>query len=370
MGQLSQDDQTALIRLATTLIDQHRARTIVTPHSDRSGFWFGGGNMIKASDGTLLLVGRYRDAGDSRLGLASGRRGWKLSVLRADRIDSPFEEAVALTKEDLAIDGQDPLSIEGSALRLTTHGTFELFVSSEKSGIAYPQGLEDFLKPGAGVWTIEQLESPTLAGLASAPPKTVLQSADPRFLHVKDPFLYGPDSNDLKLLFCSHPYCWTSSNSGFIPIEAGNVVPNSTNFDFFPRGATWDVAMTRATCIIDVPPVGRFCGKHVSLVFYDGGEALRNLDEHTRAVQRPRGYSCEELGGAGYIVDGEFSHVHRLSVLKPLFVSPWGTGCSRYVDVLATREGLIATWQQSQQDHSQPLVMNFLDREEVERLLQ
>jgi hypothetical protein len=370
MPTLSQADQTALVGFATTLIDQHRARTIIAPHTNAEGFWFGGGNMIQAGDGTLLLVGRYRDAGDSRLGLASGRRGWKLSVLRADNIDAPFEEAVALTKEDLAVDGHDALSIEGAALRITTHGTFELFVSSEKSGIAYPQGLEDFLKPGAGVWTIDQLESPTLEGLVNAPTRTILQSGDPRFLHVKDPFLYDADGTNLKLLFCSHPYCWTSSNSGFSQIQAGDVVPGFTNFDFFPRGVTWDIAITRATCIIDVPPLGRFSRKHVSLVFYDGGEALRNLDEHTRAVQRPRGYSCEELGGVGYIVDGDFSRVHRLSVLRPLFVSPWGTGCSRYVDVLSTRQGLIATWQQSQQDHSQPLVMNFLHRQEIDRLLQ
>lgn len=369
MQNLPKADEAALIRLTTALVDQHRARTIVAPHANAEGFWFGGGNMIQAADGTLLLVGRYRDAGDSRLGLASGRRGWKLSVMRAGSIEAPFEEAIAFTKANLGVEGRDVLSIEGTALRLTTDGTVELFVSSEKTGIAYPDGLEDFLKPGAGVWTIERMEAPTLEGLANAPARTILPSGDPRFLHIKDPLLYDPGGANLKILFCSHPYCWTSSNSGVAEVHAGKVVPGSVVYDFFPRGVTWDVAMTRATCVVDVPQLGRFRHRKVSLIFYDGGEAVRNLEEHTKAVQRPRGYSCEEIGGAGYIVDGDFSRVHRLSVLKPLFASPWGTGCSRYVDVLSTNQGLIATWQQSQVNHSQPLVMNFLSREELDQLL-
>jgi hypothetical protein len=87
-------------------------------------------------------------------------------------------------------------------------------------------------------------------------------------------------------------------------------------------------------------------------------------------VKRPRGYSCEEIGGAAWIQNGDLASVERLSKHAPLFISPTGTGCSRYVDVLQTKDGrLIATWQQSQDDYSQPLVMNSLTAEEVEALL-
>ena len=127
--------------------------------------------------------------------------------------------------------------------------------------------------------------------------------------------------------------------------------------------------MTRGTCIVDVPRVGAFRDRCASLLFYDGGESVRNLDEHEKAVKRPRGYSCEELGGVAYFVDGEFDHARRLSKNLPMFVSPMGTGCSRYVDVLRTDEGLFAIWQQSQEDLSQPLVMNFLSTAEVETIL-
>ncbi|NQV28415.1 MAG: exo-alpha-sialidase, partial [Rhodopirellula sp.] len=74
-------------------------------------------------------------------------------------------------------------------------------------------------------------------------------------------------------------------------------------------------------------------------------------------------------GGVAYIQNGSFDHIERLSKYLPQFISPYGTGCSRYVDVLATKAGLIATWQQSQEDLSQPLVMNMLDHETVAEIL-
>ncbi|HSG69431.1 MAG TPA: hypothetical protein VLA12_03405, partial [Planctomycetaceae bacterium] len=59
----------------------------------------------------------------------------------------------------------------------------------------------------------------------------------------------------------------------------------------------------------------------------------------------------------------------RLSRYEPAFVSPFGTGCSRYVDVLIADDGMYVTWQQSQSDFSQPLVMNFVPRAKIEALL-
>jgi hypothetical protein len=107
-----------------------------------------------------------------------------------------------------------------------------------------------------------------------------------------------------------------------------------------------------------------------TLLFYDGGESLRNLNEHENAVSRPRGYSCEELGGAAYLINDDFNNVNRLSIYLPMFISPYGLGTSRYVDVLETNAGYYATWQQSQNDESQPLVMNFLTLDRVNRIFQ
>ena len=61
--------------------------------------------------------------------------------------------------------------------------------------------------------------------------------------------------------------------------------------------------------------------------------------------------------------------MQRHSIDFPLFVSPNGTGCSRYVSTLKTQGGIMASWQQSQPDRSQPLVGNFVNSETVAGLL-
>lgn len=369
MSNLCTADEAALIRLATALVNQQSAKTVVAPQQDAAGFWFGGGNMVQAPNGPLFLVGRYRNAGDSRRGITAGERGLQLSVLRSNNAGSPFEPILTLDKNDLEVDNREVLSIEGTALRFTPQGNIELFVSSEKASLCYPESVKGFLKPGTGVWTIDRIQADSLDGLYSASIHTILESSDPQYIHLKDPFLYETSHSELMLLFCSHPYCWTSSNTGYAILEDGTIVPNTTAFDFFPRGFTWDVAMTRATCAWNVPRRGRFSNRHITLLFYDGGESVRNLSEHAAAIRRPRGYSCEEIGGLAYFIDDDFRHIQRLSKYQPLFISPWGTGCSRYVDILTTDTGVFATWQQSQPDHSQPLVMNFISMDQVERLL-
>ena len=91
--------------------------------------------------------------------------------------------------------------------------------------------------------------------------------------------------------------------------------------------------------------------------------------ESEKAKKRPRGYSCEEIGGALFGWDEDFPEMERLSCLEPLFLSPHGTGSSRYVDVIQTADGLLATWQQSQPDTSQPLVGHAVPLDEVQKLL-
>lgn len=365
---LSEQIKERLVRFGQALINQEAARIIVEPMQRREGFWFGGGNLVEGHDGAFYLVGRYRNAGDSRLGLAAGERGLELAIFRSTDRGRTFEKLLAFQKADLDVGERRVLSIEGAALHFTNSGV-ELFVSTEKSHIPYPAGLEEFLKQGTGVWSIEQLQAATIAELAQAQPETIVACTDPRWLHVKDPFLYPQANGDLILGFCTHPYCWTSSNTGYTIRRQGSPTFAPPVFDFFPRGFTWDVAMSRVTCWLPLPPIGVLANQPpLTLLFYDGGESVRNLDEHKAAVKRPRGYSCEEIGGLAVAGGDGISPVERLSVNLPLFVSPTGLGTSRYVDVLSTAEGYYAIWQQSQPDHSQPLVMNFLSRTEAEAI--
>ena len=86
-------------------------------------------------------------------------------------------------------------------------------------------------------------------------------------------------------------------------------------------------------------------------------------------MTRPRGFSCEEIGGIAAAPANDTFALERVSVLAPAFVSPYGTGCSRYIDTLVTDDGIFATWQQSQDDLSQPLVGHFLSNDSVAELL-
>jgi len=136
------------------------------------------------------------------------------------------------------------------------------------------------------------------------------------------------------------------------------------------RGAAWDVAVTRISNRLPVPRLGVLAdAPPISLYFYDGAECVRQHDESSSGVHRARGYSCEEISGALAGFDSEFPRIERLSRLRPWFVSPRGTGCSRYVDTLVTEDGIRAVWQQSQDDLSQPLVTHFLPMAEVRRIL-
>jgi hypothetical protein len=58
-----------------------------------------------------------------------------------------------------------------------------------------------------------------------------------------------------------------------------------------------------------------------------------------------------------------------LSRWAPLFVSPHGTGCSRYLSLLRVGDELVAQWQQGQPDGSQPLVSHRLPWARVVALL-
>ncbi len=356
-----------LLSFCNKLIGQHAARVIVAPQKPESGFWFGGGNMVESPNGDLYVVGRYRNAGDSRTGIASGTRGLELAIFRSTDKGATFEKVVSWDKAALNSPVGDVLSIEGSCLRFTDDGV-ELYVSTEKIGVPYPEPISSFLKPGAGVWTIDVLRASSIDELPNAAVVPAFSSDCPEHLHVKDPFVWTTSKGD-RLGYCSHPFNWSSSNTGVVDLPTGTSKVTTPQHSIFPRGTTWDVAMTRGTSVLKLPRVGLFADQDHHLLFYCGGECLRPIDEHAAAVARPRGYSCEEIGGAAWYTGDEVSSAERLSNLLPLFISPFGTGCSRYVDVLATKDGFYATWQQSQKDLSQPLVMNFIDRAAAEDIL-
>jgi len=367
---LDDTHETKLRALLEALIDQRAARVLVPPHQAAPGFWFGGGNLIKGRDGTLWLAGRYRDAGDSTRGLEAGVRGRELAVFQSKDGGTTFEKVHGWPKASLRCAGNEVLSIEGAALHLSATGEYELFVSTEKQS-EYPPKVREYQKPGTGVWSIDRMAGDSIQNLdphAIAPVFTAKPA--PEYLHVKDPVVFDAAEGDTVLVFCTHPFAWTSSNSAYAVRPKASDAFELRSWEMVSRGPAWDVAGTRITNRMPVPRAGVFAGlPPVSIYFYDGLECVRQLDQNPRGVKRPRGYSCEELGGALWGLDEAFPSMTRLSTLAPLFVSPYGTGCSRYVDTLVDETGIFATWQQGQDDGSQPLVGHKLTMDEVARIL-
>lgn len=367
---LTNDQKQKLTRLAAELIDQEQARVLVEPQDRSTGFWFGGGNVIQDRDGSILICGRYRNYGDSRTGVGAGERGLELAIFRAGSVDGDFEKIVSFSKKDLAHSGMDIVSIEGVALHLTEEG-IELFISTEKDA-KYPERIADFQKPGAGVWSIDRIHAASVEELSPANIEEIIPfgTDDPGRLHCKDPWVFDLPNGDLVLGYCTHPFTWSSSGTAALLRSAGSDSYEPITNDMLRRGPVWDIAAARVTERLAIPSTGAFANtENLSLYFYDSCESLRQLDENPRAASRPRGWSCEEIGGIAVGSDDDVANIESLSTEAALFVSPHGTGCSRYIATLVTDEGIFANWQQSQQDLSQPLVGHFLPMERVKEIL-
>ena len=61
--------------------------------------------------------------------------------------------------------------------------------------------------------------------------------------------------------------------------------------------------------------------------------------------------------------------LRRLSRLAPLFLSPYGTGSSRYLSTLTIGDALVAFWQPGQPDGLQPLMTHRLPLARVHEIL-
>lgn len=352
-----------LAALARALVDDAAATVLVEPTEDAPGFWFGSGGVARHARGAYYLSGRYRDRGDSRTGLAAGRRGWKLVVARSPSPMGPYQEIWSREKQDLGTERGEVVSIEGTALLLRVDRV-ELYISSEKAR-AYPDPVASTQKPHTGIWDIDMVSAPGFDALDSGRITPLLWSDDPVTLHVKDPSVsVGPDGETV-LIFCHHGFNWSSSSTGVMTRARGGTDWSAPSFNVMEHGLTWDVAVTRVTGRLPVPRVGAFASEPaVSIYFYDGAECVRDHGSST-----PKGYSCEELGGAAYGLDRELPAFVRLSPLEPMFVSRHATGCHRYVETHADDDGILAIWQMADPNGAQPLYGHYLPADRVAEIL-
>ena len=368
---LHQQSIEKLKNLGIRLIDQRECVPLVHPQGKGEGFWFGGGNLVQEDNGRVLVSGRFRNHGDSRTGTGAGERGLEFAVFKLGLESGETEKIFSLNKSDLSHDA-DVVSIEGGCLLPASAGNgVELFISTEKK-VAYPKELINFQKPGTGVWSIDRLFGENgVETITAGSAKTIVKSPDPNSLHVKDPVAIRLKNNQTELISCNHSFSWSSSNTGLSRRNDAEKTFIAVDDTILPRGNSWDVACARITERLKVPRMGEFANMpSLSLYFYDGAECLRPLPENKEAAHRPRGYSCEELGGLAWGWDDEFPKLNKISDYFPLFLSPYGTGCSRYISATSLHDGsILASWQQSQKDLSQPLVMNQLEASVVGAIL-
>lgn len=352
------------------LIDNHNARVVVKPKKSRSGFWFGGGKLRRdGNSGKLYLTGRYRNSGDSRYGISAGERGLELALFVSVNGGRDFEKIACWDKKSLEADAGRVISIEGSSLLLSDDSSARMYVSVERAR-EYPPGFEKFRKEGTGVWGIDVFRGKSPEDLDASGSRPLMEFTGPGSLHAKDPVTFRMNQND-QMLFCRHPFSWSSSYTGLAVLKNSGMECEIVCNDVLPRGYSWDVAVSRITECLSVPKKGFFSSlPPVSLYFYDGAECLREHPRNERGEPGPRGYSCEELGGLAWGFDGRFPEMFRISGNFPLFRSPEGTGSSRYVTACHDGENVIAAWQRSAEDYSQPLVCNILTGKQVAEILE
>ncbi|MCL5408987.1 MAG: exo-alpha-sialidase [Candidatus Omnitrophica bacterium] len=358
--------QEKLIELGKLIVNQKKSKIIVEPYIKEKGCWFGGGKIRSTGDGKIYLTGRYRNTGDSRYGNLIGERGAELAVFISEDSGKTFKKIRYWNKKDLTCNGKEVISIEGSSINFEKD-KIEIYFSTEKK-ILYPEIVRKYQKQDTGIWEIDVLTGNNIEEIQSKNIKNVLFSQYPVNLHIKDPTVFQI-KNKTYMMFCEHPFSWTCSYSGLAVKEKDNF--NLISRDILYRGYTWDVAVTRITERLPVPKLGVFKNlPDISLYFYDGAECVREHHKSEKGVKIPRGYSCEEIGGFGYGFDGKMPpEIYRLSDLFPLFYSSEGTGSSRYVSAIYDGEKIYATWQKSMEDFSQPLVMNIVDKKEIEDIL-
>jgi len=122
------------------------------------------------------------------------------------------------------------------------------------------------------------MKQTTVSFYASSSSSLSSSSSDPCYLHFKDPNLWNaPSANPTKihLLFCTHSFSWSSATTGsacFVKDSNHELkLSGKVNPDVFPRGTTWDVAVSRITGSLSLPRIGILESfPSLSLFAYDG----------------------------------------------------------------------------------------------------
>ncbi|SNY48725.1 hypothetical protein [Paractinoplanes atraurantiacus] len=263
---------------------------VVEPPGEEPGAWAG-------APSSIVVDGRFYLAYRLRLPIGEGRG--IANVIAASDDGVSFTPVVEVTKEQFGAE-----SLERPAIVHTPDGRWRLYVSAAT--------------PGTKHWRVELLEAATLAGLATATPRTVLAGDDT--VGVKDPVLHHDEHGW---------HLWASVH----PLESWDDADRmTTEYATSPDGVHWT---WRGTALAGRPGQWDARGVRVSSVQVTGDEITVAYDGRATA-----GENWEERTGVARgkrLADGSFGRL-TAEDREPLG-SPHEPNGLRYLSLVALPDG-------------------------------
>jgi hypothetical protein len=257
------------------------AEVVVAPDDPRPGAW-AGGPSAQLVDGTWWLAYRLRRP------VGEGRGFANVVARSADGVH--LEPVLQLDKDAFGAE-----SLERPALVHTPDGRWRLYVSCAT--------------PGTRHWRVDLLEAGTVAGLASATPRTVLPGSDA--LAVKDPVV-RTDGRSWHLWASVHPLDDPAATDRMTTEHATS-----------PDGVEWT---WQGTALAGTPGSWDARGVRFATVVLDGDRAWALYDGRATAAENWE----ERTGLAVRGADGRFTAADG----GPLLQSPHPPSGLRYADVV------------------------------------
>jgi hypothetical protein len=263
-------------------------------------------------------------------------RGGEARIARSTDLRH-FEDVWSVTK-----DSYDSVSIERSAIRQGRDGVWRYFTS--------------FVDPADGRWCVSVLQDSDPRLLDPAKARRLLTAGPLGLEGVKDPWIFDEAGVHYMLLSVATPTPRTreESHATLDIFNTGECVSatglaRSDDLDswewlgvvFAPSASGWDAYCRRINSIV------RHGGKY--LAFYDGsGSHLENYEEKT-----------------GLAVSHDLRSWETLTAHGPALTSPHASGSLRYLDAVATDDGVWAFYEFARADGAHDLRVARMEVDEL-----
>ncbi len=318
-----------------TLFDPKDGNTIIEPPGKGPGHWAGAPNVYFDSTERKFYL-------SYRLRKPHPQRGSESRI--AESTDGlKFTDIWSVRKEDL-----ETSSMERSALVVTSNGEYRLYIS--------------YVDPANNKWRIDMMEADSPEHFDISKRKSILNADSLQVEGVKDPhflildgvyymfFSYAPKLQSVSPEQIAHLHTTGDIfNTGKVKSVTGLATSqDGISFrwlrDVSLLGTGWDSHTARVTCVL--PARSGFT------IFYDGAsDGERNYEEFT-----------------GIATSSDLLHYKRISLERPVLVSPFGTGSLRYIHAINVSDDFYFYYECSLPDGSHDLRLNIVKKKNLETL--